>query len=100
MAFIQTIEYHTSKIDEIQKLAEDFRARRDASAPDPVKFMVAKDRDREDVYVTIVQFASYEDAMRNSEREDTSEFAQRLAALCDGPPTFRNLDVVVDEGSG
>jgi hypothetical protein len=31
--------------------------------------------------------------MENSRRPDTSEFAEQLANLCDGPPTFRNLDV-------
>jgi len=28
----------------------------------------------------------------------TSEYAAGMAALCDGPPTFRNLDVVMNEG--
>jgi hypothetical protein len=28
---------------------------------------------------------------------ETSEFAARLAKLCDEPPTFRNLDVTRNE---
>jgi hypothetical protein len=28
---------------------------------------------------------------------ETSAFAQKMMAICDGPPTFRNLDVVREE---
>ena len=34
--------------------------------------------------------------MENSQREDTSAMAGRMAELMDGPPTFRNLDVLMD----
>ena len=56
----------------------------------------AQDRDRPNTYVQIVEFPSYEEAMRNSELPETGEIAGRLAELCDGPPTFRNLDVTRD----
>ena len=52
-----------------------------------------KDRDRPDTYVQIVEFPSFEDAMANSALPETAAFAERLAKLCDGPMTFRNLDV-------
>jgi hypothetical protein len=35
--------------------------------------------------------------MENSARPETAEFAERLATLCDGPPAFRNLDVLREE---
>ena len=35
--------------------------------------------------------------MENSNRPGTAEFAAQLAKLCDGPPTFRNLDVIREE---
>jgi len=35
--------------------------------------------------------------MANSKLPETSEFAAQLAALCDGPPSFRNLDVIREE---
>jgi hypothetical protein len=41
----------------------------------------------------IVEFASYEDAMSNSDLPETASFAQSLAELCDRPMVFRNLDV-------
>jgi hypothetical protein len=47
--------------------------------------------------MTIVEFDSYEAAMENSADPATSEFAERMMQLCDGPPTFHNLDVMSDE---
>jgi hypothetical protein len=51
------------------------------------------DRDRPNTYVNIIEFESYESAMENSNRPETSAFAARMAGLCDGPPNFYNLDV-------
>ena len=63
----------------------------------PTRGILTKDRDREDTYTQIVEFPSYEQAMQNSSQPETTEFAANFAALCDGPPVFRNLDVVRDE---
>lgn len=95
-AFVQIIEYQTSRPDEVRKLSEEFRAARTASGDGspPARVVATEDRDRKGTYCTIVEFESYEAAMENSQREDTSDFAARMAELCDGPPTFRNLDVI------
>jgi hypothetical protein len=55
---------------------------------------ITADRDRPGTYLNIVEFDSYDLAMENSARPETAEFATRMAALCDGPPRFYNLDVV------
>lgn len=55
---------------------------------------LTQDRDRPGTYLQMVEFPSYEAAMENSNRPETGRFAERLAALCSGPPVFRNLDVV------
>ena len=55
---------------------------------------LTEDRDRPGTFVQLVEFDSYEDAMANSNLPETSAFAERLAKLCDRPPTFRNLDVL------
>jgi hypothetical protein len=60
----------------------------------PSRGTQTKDRDHDDTYIQIVEFPSYEQAMRNSKRPETSELADTLAKLCDGPPVFRNLDVL------
>jgi quinol monooxygenase YgiN len=94
--FIQIIEFRTSRWDELQALAQEFEdSRRDAAATgsSPTKLHVVADRDDPGRFLNIVEFESYEAAMENSERPETGEFAARMAALCEGPPTFHNLDV-------
>jgi hypothetical protein len=97
--FVQFIEYRTSRQDEIAALMSDFREKRLAAGdgPSPARAMTCADRDEEGRYCAIIEFASYEEAMANSGREDTGEFAATLAALCDGPPTFRNFDQLETE---
>jgi hypothetical protein len=41
-----------------------------------------------------VEFPSYEAAMKNNELPETAAMAEKMAAICDGPPTFYNLDLV------
>lgn len=94
--FVQIIEYRTSKPDEIQALSEEFRNARMASGDSggPGQVLACSDRDNEGTYFTIVEFESYEAAMENNDRPETNEFAEKMAALCDGPPVFRNLDLI------
>jgi hypothetical protein len=89
--FVQIIEWKTSKIEDVEKLNDEWRER----FPDmgPTRVLVGADRDNEGTYVTVVEFESYEAAMKNSADPATTEFAERMAELCDGPPTFRDLDV-------
>jgi hypothetical protein len=93
--FVQVIEFETSHIDEVQMLGEKFRAERSAAGDSVViRGILTADRDRPGHYVQVVEFASYEEAMENSNRPETSDFAARMAALCNSPPTFKNLDVL------
>ncbi len=92
--FVQIIEYTTSRPDEVKAMGEEWRAARGDDAQGPGRLVLVADRDRPGHYLTIVEFESYDAAMANSERADTSDFAARMAAACDGPPTFRNLDVI------
>ena len=94
--FTQIIEFRTSKLDEVRALADDFRKTREAEGdgPAPVRVVTCADRDNPGRYFNLVEFASYEEAMENNDREDTGEFAAKLMELCDGPPTFYNLDVI------
>jgi hypothetical protein len=92
MPFIQIIEFTTTRPDEVEALVDRWKAdtagRRTAQ-----RGIFTQDRDRPDVYVQIVQFPSFDDAMANSDLPETASFAERLAELCDGPMQFRNLDV-------
>jgi hypothetical protein len=94
--FIQIIEYTTSRIDELNAELDGWleatKGKRAAT-----RGVQTKDREAANTYVQIVEFPSYEDAMANSNLPETGEFAQKLASLCDGPPSFRNLDVLREE---
>ena len=96
MSFIQIIEYKTSRIDELNAALDAWLEKTQAKRA-ATRGVQTRDRDAADTYVQIVEFPSYEDAIANSNLPETSDFAAQLAALCDGPPTFRNLDVLREE---
>lgn len=96
MTFIQIIEYTTNRIDEVNALMDEWAAQTDARRATG-RIVQASDRDRPSTYLQIVEFPSYEEAMENSRRPDTDAFARRMMTLCDGEPTFRNLDVMRED---
>ncbi|HUE08231.1 MAG TPA: hypothetical protein VMP41_12445 [Acidimicrobiales bacterium] len=91
--FVQIMELDTSKISEVDALGRDlatslggeFKARRATTA---------EDRERRGHYYIIVEFDSYEEAMQNSENPQVAQYSDKMGSLLDGPPAFRNLDVV------
>jgi quinol monooxygenase YgiN len=92
MPFIQLIEFTTSRWDEVQALLQQYR-KDTAGSRTAVRTTVCVDRQTPHRYVAIVEFPSYEAAMENSNLPETAAMADAMAALCDGPPVFRNLDV-------
>jgi hypothetical protein len=96
MSFIQIIDQTTSRVDEVQALSDEFEAKRAAAGTGtpPRRVTITQDRDRPNHYLVIVEFESYDAAMENSNDPLTSEFAARMAELCDEPPVFYNLDVL------
>jgi len=93
MRFMQIIEMRTSRRDEVQALLDEWRTTT-AGRRTAQRAVTCRDQDRDDVYITVVEFPSYEAAMTNSDLPETRELAERLAKLCDAPPTFRNLDII------
>jgi hypothetical protein len=95
-AFVQFVEMSTSRFDEMQKFNEEWREKN----PDRLLdwSIVAQDRDNPGKYIAIVHFENYDVAMKNSADPRTAEYAAKMEELCDGPVTFRNLDVVMTEG--
>lgn len=92
MAFIQIIEFTTARPGDVEALINEWQEQT-AGRRTAQRGTFTADRDRPDVYVQIVEFPSYEEAMANSELPETAAFAERLNELCDGPMGFRNLDV-------
>ena len=95
MKFVQTIEFTTSRIDEVNQALDELLAATDGGGA--TRGTMTQDRERPNTYLQIVEFPSYEEAMKNSELPETAAFAQQMAELCDGPAIFRNLDVVREE---
>jgi hypothetical protein len=95
MAFVQIIDFHTSRIEEGRKAVDEYFAategRRTAG-----RGLLCQDRDDPTRYLNIVFFDSYESAMENSNMPETGELAAKMMAITDGPPTFLNLEVVDD----
>lgn len=92
MPFIQIIELTTTQPDQVEALVEEWQTQT-AGRRTAQRGTFTQDRDRPGIYVQIVEFPSYEDAMANSNLPETAAFAKRLTELCDKPMEFRNLDV-------
>ncbi|MEU8541735.1 ester cyclase [Streptomyces sp. NPDC048717] len=96
MTFVQIIDCKTSRLDELNRLmdqwVEQTRGKRTATHS-----TVGQDRSDSAHVVEIVEFPSYDVAMRNSQLPETDRIFREMIALCDEMPSFTDLDVVRDE---
>jgi steroid delta-isomerase-like uncharacterized protein len=96
MTFVQLIDCRTDRFDEMNRLmdtwVEQTKGKRTATHA-----VVGKDRSDASHYIEIVEFPSYEEAMRNSGLPETDRIFRDMIALCEEMPTFTDLDVVRDE---
>lgn len=95
MGFVQIIEFKSSRIDEMRKIADEWEAAAGGERR-ARRRVLCEDRDNQGRYFNVVFFDSYEDAMANSNLPVTQQFSQKMMALGDGPPTFYNLNVLED----
>jgi quinol monooxygenase YgiN len=96
MKFTQIIEFRTARIDTFNANLDAWMTKTE-SRRIPHRAVLRRDRDADDCYLLMVEFASHDAGMENSNRPETGEFAAFLTSICDGPPTFRNLDVLREE---
>ncbi|MFJ1973208.1 ester cyclase [Streptomyces sp. NPDC087903] len=96
MTFVQLIDCRTSRFDEMNRLmdtwVEQTKGKRTATHS-----VIGKDLSDSSHFVEIVEFPSYEEAMRNSNLPETDKIFREMVALCDEMPTFTDLEVVRDE---
>jgi hypothetical protein len=97
MAFVQIIEYRTSKAAEMQAVSDEWEKATEGKRK-AGRRILCQDRDNPERYVLVVFFDSYEDAMKNSALPETDSLSKKMMSFADGPPTFYNLDVVDDRG--
>jgi hypothetical protein len=96
MEFVQIVEFSTSDIEALRERGHAYE--QEMGADRAGRAMVCADRDNPGRYFIIGRFASYDDAMRNSEDPRTQALAGDMAKMADGPPTFYNLDVIDEMG--
>jgi steroid delta-isomerase-like uncharacterized protein len=96
MTFVQIIDCKTDRVDDMNRLldkwVEQTHGKRTATHA-----TVATDRADSHHVIEIVEFPSYEEAMRQSNLPETNRIFEEMVALCEMPPTFTDLDVVRDE---
>ncbi|MDC0769406.1 hypothetical protein [Streptomyces sp. HD] len=93
MKFVQIIDFETERIDEMRELAHETEQSLAGRSGGPTRRLVLKDRSEANRYLVVIEFDSYEDAMRNSDDPETTKFAEQMAALCTRPPSFTDCDV-------
>ena len=96
MKFAQIIEFRTSRIDDFNANLDAWMTRTEGNRI-PHHAVLSRDRDADNRYLLMVEFASHDTGMENSNRPETAEFAAVLAEICEEPLTFRNLDVIREE---
>ncbi len=96
MTFIQLIEYKTDRMAELDAAMDEWLAT-SAGHRTATRGIQCRDRDHPHTCVSIVEFPSYEEAMANSDRPETTAFAETMISLCEEPPTFHNLEVIRDD---
>jgi hypothetical protein len=90
--FIQLIEFETNDVEAVEKAIQNFRD----DHPGVMTFTtsrVAEDRDKPGTYISIVEFPSYEEAMKQSDHPALSAFVQSIGPELMANRRFRNLDV-------
>ena len=96
MGFIQIIDVRTSKYDELMAFDAEWRSATEGKRT-LRRSLVTRDRNDPEHYLILAFFDDYESAMTNSQLPETGEFAAKQMAIADGPATFLDLDVLVDE---
>jgi quinol monooxygenase YgiN len=94
MTFIQIIEYETDRADEMQAMMDREDTEQAGEQPGFTRLAVTHDRDNPRRYMVIVEFPSYEEAMTNSKRPETGEFAARMGEMVSSGPRYHNLEVM------
>lgn len=93
MEFVQVLEFRTSHHEEIMALDKKWRKETEGKRT-ATSMTITQDRDRPGTYIWMIRFPSYEAAMENNDLPETQKISGEMMKLADGPPSFRNLDVM------
>ncbi|MEU5853239.1 DUF1059 domain-containing protein [Saccharopolyspora shandongensis] len=93
MNFVQLIEFKTGKRDQLDELLDEWEEATGGKRT-ATRALLTQDHEHPGSYYELVEFPSYEEAMRNSRLPETDALSRKMRDLCDEAPTFHNLDVV------
>ena len=93
MRFVQIMKVTTSKMAEMEAAHEEWLKATEGQRT-VTRELICENREKPGEYWLVVEFPSYEDAMKNNDLPATSAIAEKMAALVDAPPEFLNLDVI------
>ncbi|MBT2386792.1 ester cyclase [Streptomyces sp. ISL-11] len=96
MAFVQLVDCKTRRYDEMNRLMDQWLELTEGKRT-ATHSVIGRDRSNSDHYVEIIEFPSYEEAKKNSDLPETNRVFEEMVALCDGMPTFTDLEVLRDE---
>ena len=94
MKFAQIIGFETERLEGMQQVLREAGQRRAGRTGGPTHRMLLKDRDKPNHYLAVIEFESYDEAMRNSDDPETSKLAEQLGALSIGERVYINCDVL------
>ena len=104
--FTQMVSFRCDNPDAVVELAagwDDMQA--SAEVMGYIGSHVLVDRDNPGEYILVAEFGvvdpdvpAAEEAMRNNDRPETQEWAQKLANIIEGEPTYRNFDELYRTG--
>jgi heme-degrading monooxygenase HmoA len=94
MTFVQIIDFETERLEEMEQLLREARQRNAGGSGGPIRHTLLRDRDNPRRYLSLIEFESYEEAMRNSDAPETTEMARRLGELCVGERVYTNCDLL------
>jgi hypothetical protein len=94
MKFVQIIGFETERLEEMRQVLREAAQRNEGRTGGPTHRMLLKDRDKPNHYLSLIEFDSYDEAMRNSDDPETSKLAEQLAALSVGERVYTNCDVL------
>ena len=96
MKFVQILEFKTTNLDAMLDLDAKWTKATEGKRT-ATSIVRTLDRDKPETYLWIIEFPSYEAALRNNDLPETQEISQEMRKLSDGEATFRNLDVMGEE---
>ncbi|MFJ8823433.1 hypothetical protein ACIREE_16765 [Streptomyces sp. NPDC102467] len=91
--FAQLVDFETRRFDELKSLLDRFEEQMAGEPGGPTHRILLQDREQPGRYLAILEFTSYDDAMRNNERPEVARLNEQLTELCTRPPAFVNCDV-------